>query len=667
MKYKQLLATTVLGLSLAQPFIAAAEEFHFIRPGDPFRIFRQTEALVVELPANLSSDELNSLFLELDGVDVTQMINLDGNRVIFTPSTPYLAGGHSLRLVKMGKNNKLVELKNWRFTTSGEPPKESPTTVTGNIDATYTNIPWKTKEPGRDIPRNNLESQVQMQGTTQTNGWQLSARGNGFINTNDSFNPDGDSVEVGEYLLTAEKPSEDVSTLLRLGNHDIGANNILMNNFYRRGASAQFGIDNERAVVTGFAQNPAQAIGNDNPFGVAKSDQRVVGAHVKVQPIESLGEDLELEGTIYNGEGTTYSAGSAGAFNSDGVASGGQAGLTTVLFKELLSFRSQYAKSKFDFDGKRTGNSAEHDDSQRYSFLLTPLGDTSVGEDGKLRRWNVELAYQTTGTYYDTLLNPFLEKDRNIYSINNSYMHGGLTVDSEIFYKTDNVNDLTTLPSNDSKGAWVQTSYAPEEEMFGTPVFFLGGSANDEDRKETPAGYTGLGLNRVTSSVNGGVSMSHENTVWTLTHTYTQLSDDVDGVNDFHTHFTDLTVEFRAAESVTLRPGLQVEYLREGIDGVSHAYHASLGADIIFLPDKVWNNTNLSVLLNDGATTAEDDFNLQTEFTWQLKQAELNSPGYALALAGIYDNVPDPITGLNTSEKDARVLLKLKLFGPFGF
>jgi hypothetical protein len=667
MKYKQLLATTVLGLSLAQPFTAAAEEFHFIRPGDPFRIFRQTDALVVELPANLSSDELNSLFLELDGVDITQMISLEGNRVIFTPATPYLAGGHTLRLVKMGKNNKLVEIKNWRFTTSGEPPKESPSSVSGNVNATYTNIPWKTKEPGREIPRNNLESQFDMNATTQTEGWQLSARGNGFINTNDSFNPSGDSVEVGEYLISAEKPSEDVSTLLRLGNHDIGANNILMNNFYRRGASAQFGIDNERAVVTAFSQDPAQAIGNDNPLGIAKSEQRVIGAHATVQPSESLGEALEFEGTVYEGEGSTYSAGSAGLLNSTGAGSAGQVGLTTVLFKDLLSFRSQYVKSKFDFDGERTGNSAENDDAQRYSFLLTPLGETNINEEGKLERLNVELAYQTTGTYYDTLLNPFLEKDRDTYSINSSYISGGLTIDNEVFYKTDNSNDLTTLPTNSSLGTWIQTSYAPEEEMFGRPVFFAGGAINDENREDTPAGFAGSYFDRTTASVNGGASMSFESTVLTLTHTYTQLSDRVEGNNDFNTHYTDLTLEFKAAESVTLRPGLQVEYLREGVDGVSHAYHASLGADIMFVQDKIWNNTNLSMLLNDGATTAEDDFNLQTEFTWQLKQSELNSPGYALALAGIYDNVPDPVTGLSTSEKDARVLLRFKIYGPYGF
>jgi hypothetical protein len=667
MKYKQLLATTVLGLSLAQPFTAVAEEFHFIRPGDPFRIFRQTDALVVELPANLSSDELNSLFLELDGVDITQMISLEGNRVIFTPATPYLAGGHTLRLVKMGKNNKLVEIKNWRFTTSGEPPKESPSSVSGNVNATYTNIPWKTKEPGREIPRNNLESQFDMNATTQTEGWQLSARGNGFINTNDSFNPSGDSVEVGEYLISAEKPSEDVSTLLRLGNHDIGANNILMNNFYRRGASAQFGIDNERAVVTAFSQDPAQAIGNDNPLGIAKSEQRVIGAHATVQPSESLGEALEFEGTVYEGEGSTYSAGSAGLLNSTGAGSAGQVGLTTVLFKDLLSFRSQYVKSKFDFDGERTGNSAENDDAQRYSFLLTPLGETNINEEGKLERLNVELAYQTTGTYYDTLLNPFLEKDRDTYSINSSYISGGLTIDNEVFYKTDNSNDLTTLPTNSSLGTWIQTSYAPEEEMFGRPVFFAGGAINDENREDTPAGFAGSYFDRTTASVNGGASMSFESTVLTLTHTYTQLSDRVEGNNDFNTHYTDLTLEFKAAESVTLRPGLQVEYLREGVDGVSHAYHASLGADIMFVQDKIWNNTNLSMLLNDGATTAEDDFNLQTEFTWQLKQSELNSPGYALALAGIYDNVPDPVTGLSTSEKDARVLLRFKIYGPYGF
>lgn len=664
-----------IGLALfSQP--VSAEDFVFIRHGSPDRIFKQDEALVIELPESLSGSELDGMFIELDGIDVTQMVNIDGRHVIFTPATPYYAGGHSLRLVKMGKNRQLVELNRWRFTTSSTPPKESPTTVSGSIDATYTNIPWKDSNPDRNIPRNNLASQMQVQAATQANGWQFTARGNGFLNTEDDFNPAQENIEVGEYLLSAERPSEDVSTLLRLGNHDIGASNLLMDKYYRRGASAEFNIDQNHAIVTAFSQDPAPAIGNRNITGVGKSNQRASGIHTTFRPTES--ERLEVEGTIYKGEGTVSNSFTATGVTTTPISttpvpltyshdegSGSQVGLSAILVPDLITMRTQYAESKFDFDGV-AGNPAEDDDAERASFVFTPLGKM-VSDDGRLQRWTIETYYQRTGTFFDTLLNPTLEKDRNIYAVNSSYLIGGFTLDGEVSYRTDNANDLNNIPTNDALGTWVQTSYAPTEQMFGTPVFFFGGAINDEGRTETPAGYTGPDTDRLTGSVNGGVSMTFDNTVLSLSHTYTQLTDNVDSQNNFRTHYTDLTVEFRPLESVTLRPGVQIEYLDETRDGSSQAYHASLGADVVFVENKYWNTTNISVLLNNGATTVEDDYSLQSEFTWQLQQADINKPGYALALACVYDNAKDPITGLPTAEQDARVLLKLKVYAPFEF
>lgn len=659
---------------------AHADDFRFVRPGDPDRIFHQTEAIAIQLPPNLNQAELNGLFVELDGTDITQMVSVQNGQVVFYPSSPYNAGSHALRLVKLGRNGKLVEINRWNFTVSGAPPVESASSVSGSVDATYSYMPWEDDHPDDRLDRHNGSAQMRIQGATQVERWQFSARGNGFANTDDNFNPAGSNIEVGEYLLSAERPSDDVSALFRLGHHDIGANNLLMNQFYRRGASATLDIDQHTVTLTGFAQNPAPTVGNANITGITEGNQRVQGVRATLRPVASLSDKLEFEGTAYEGEGVlSKSSNSAIVSHLSGVTttsvieeknagSGYQLGFRSTLMENYLALHSQYARANFDADGRHAGVGAEDGHAKRIAFLITPLG-SEVTEDGRLRRWNLEAAYQRAGTFFQSLMNPLLETDRETYALTSSYLYGGYTLDGQLAWATNNTDDLTGIPTERSLNGWVQGSYAPEETIFGQPVFFLGGMFNDEGRWKTPAGYTGLDLNRTSTSVNGGASLSFDKSVWSILHTYARMVDSVTRTNEYYSHYTDLTVEFKAADWWTLRPGLQAEFLDEKIDGSSSSYHISLGSDLIFIPDKFWNNTSLSALLNRDHTPAGDDYNAQTEFTWLLKPVEVNSPGYAVTLAGAYDDLNDITTlpGGQQKNKDARVFLRLKVSAPFAY
>lgn len=660
---------TFLYYSLGVAFVvsnASAEEFRFIRPGDPDRIFKSNEALMIELPANLASSELNSIFIELNGVDITQLVTIQGHNVVFYPSSPYASGSQALRLVRMGKNGKLVEINRWHFTVSGEPPAEQPTTLSGTVDSTYSYMPWHSGRDSEHPKNNNFNTQAQFQGATQAEGWQMTARGNAYLNTEDNYNPAGSNIEVGEYLLSAEKATETGSALFRLGNHDVGVDNILMNNFYRRGASAKLDMLGDGVTVTGFSQDPAPRIGNRNIIGVTEDDQRATGVHATARPVAALGNKLELEGTAYTGRGVQSSTGSTGSDVPQSSGNGYQFGLRSMLWENYLSMRLQQAYSQFDFDGPHNVYGAQSDDGQRFSFNLTPLG-AQVSSDGRLQLWNVEMAYQKMGAFYESLLSQLEEGDREKYSVGTNYIYGGSTISGEVAWITTNVNDFSDLPTDRALNSWVQASYAPEEEWWGRPVFFAGGTFSDEGRQKTPGGYSGFGLDRTTHSVNVGTSLSFNETVGTLNHTFTKQNDNKLEGASYYTHYTDLTLEFKPLEWATLRPGVQMEWLTQTGTGESRSAHASLGADIVIIPDTLWNYTNYSTLINGGGSSTRSNTNLESEFTWQLKSAEINSPGYALALAGMYGNLTDPDTNQVMQTKDARVFLRLKVSAPFAY
>ncbi len=292
------LAAAIIALTVSP---AIAETFTFLRPGNPVRAFQQTEPLRVALPTGLSADELNQLFLELNGIDITQLVALDNGAVIFYPSSPYSAGSQTLRLVRLGKNGKLVELNSWNFTVASASPVSSPSSVTGSVDGTYSFLGFENGKLGETPDRHNLTSQFHVEGATQQGAWQLKGRANGFLNSDADFNPAGDALEVGEYLLSAERPGEEVDATFRLGHHNIGASNLLMDQFYRRGASAQFNF-NDKAMVTGFVQNPAALFGNRDFTGIESGNQRVEGVHTTFRPVDN--SDATIEATAYGGSGS---------------------------------------------------------------------------------------------------------------------------------------------------------------------------------------------------------------------------------------------------------------------------------------------------------------------------------------------------------------------------
>ena len=656
----------ILSLALATSFFALsilpakAEEFIFVRPGDPDRIFKRNEALVIELPASLSQDDLNTLFLELDGVDITQMVALNGTQVVFTPASPYASGSHALRLVRMGANGKLVEINRWSFMVAGGvPPVEQSASLKGNIDATYSHMAWNNYDREDEPNRGNLAMQGKVNGNAQTHGWQLSARGNGFINSERELNPNGDRGEIGEYLLRAEKPDETLSTTLNLGHHKIEASNLLIDRFYRRGASAKFDFLHDRAGLAGFIMNPSSITGNRNLSGFDEGESVVRGLHARARPFAKLGDRLAFEGSFYSGQKGITGNGTAGSLTERPDASGYQLGLTSSLIENYLDLSTQYSESDFDPDGRHTGVGEENDHAYDVSFTFFPFGG-KIAKDGSIRQWKIDAGYQQTGTGFDTLLNSALESDRKTWKLASAYARGGLSLDAEAKWLTDNVNDDPDKTRDGALSVWAQTSYAPEKEIWGMPVFSLGAALSDEERRRTPAGYVGDGLDRKTGSLNGGVALGFETISLSLNHTYTKFIDDIDTTAEYESHFTDVGAEYQLSERVTLKPGLQFEYLDEDSDGASRATHASLGGEFILIPQKLWNNSDYSMLLNDGNTPAGREFRAETEFTWLLKTADVNSPGLALAVAGHYDNEMDTDDSTDEEDEDARVFIRLK-------
>ena len=71
-----------------------------------------SEPIRIAVPA-LSTDKLEPLALELNGLDVTLLVAREPGRLVFTPPQPLAWGRHQLRLVERATNGEILERGRW--------------------------------------------------------------------------------------------------------------------------------------------------------------------------------------------------------------------------------------------------------------------------------------------------------------------------------------------------------------------------------------------------------------------------------------------------------------------------------------------------------------------------------------------------------------------------
>lgn len=661
---------TALGLALSlfsMPALAA-EDFSLGFPRAPSRVFTGDDILTLHIGEGIDDEALSSLFLELDGVDITERVELEGSVITFRPENSHAPGRHTLRIVKLGTTAKIEEIKRWTFLVSGEDGivPDRAVTLEGVVNGTYTARPWDNYDDETDEPDlQNITSEAEVSVNAGGDKWAASFDANGLANSDRGLNPGGDAKEVGEYLADTSLSHGEADLRVRLGNHDPGAENILMDQFHRRGVSAFVNNKDDAFKAGGFIMNPAAQIGNDNISGVEEEDQRIGGVQGTWRPLPALGEKLELESAFYTGEGGQDGAGSASVYSDNPEGHGYQVGVRSALVPGRLNVRAQYAHSAIDEDGRNATFDEESANAYDLSATYFPYSSAETS-DGVPRGLELGVRYYRAGTDYKTLMNNGAESDREIIEARGDYYYDNWTLDGDIAWLRDNIDGDALVPIDSSLQGRAQASYTPKTGLPGMPVFSFGGSFSDDRRLDSPANYQGDGLDRLTTSLNGGVVLSFEAVTWTLDHTYTQLDDDAQSVSDYTSHYTDTGLDFRVSEFLTISPGVQSEFLDEAETGESQNWHARLGVESAIIADRLYSTTHLSAQIDKNTDSADGRrYYAESELTWVMRHAELNRPGFALSLAGHYDNHADTDPFDDEEPEEARVFVRLKFSDRF--
>ena len=666
------LAGFAFGGLLLAALPARAEGFDLIEPQGAARLGR--DPIVLSLPQNLASAELNQFYLELDEVDITQLVSLSDNRVIYAPQDSLAAGRHKLRLVRAAPNDKIVEIGIWTVIVSGAaeaeqgPVQNTPvqSTYGADIEAVYSYLVADNLHGDSAIDPHNLAASGFVEGQRKAPGLALSGKGNFNYDSENANQIDGDRLALGEYLVTAENSGGQMSETFKFGNHDAGIGTLLVDDFYRRGFSVKTDFGAGRAAVTGFAQDPTVQTGNRNVSGVMESKDRAQGINVSLAPFAALMDRFLLDATLYQGQRDDDIAdGTGGASDSPNEGHGYGFGIEGKTPGNRVKIRTEYAHSVFDAD--KTGPlAAEGGDAYKITATYLPTKDQTTA-DGHFKRWGVDATFERIGTFFQSLANASLPGDVSRLDLGSHYIEGGFNLDGSAWFATNNVDNDPALTDDQDMGASAQLAWSPETvdglSFLGTPTFMLGAGVSDQARVDTPVGYLGSDLGQRTVTANAGLTASREKLTWTLTHTYTHFEDRAYAPNGYVSHFDDLSVDYQAHERLLLRPGVQAEYLDQRQDGASMAWFLNLGVEAVLIPGKLRNVSSASFLLNDGNTQDNDRHTAESEFTWQFRDADNFSPGLAVSLDGQYDHAA--LSSAAGSDDEYKIFARLKLSAPF--
>lgn len=626
------------------------------------------------IAGDVSDAQFNSLYVQFDGYDVTQMVRVDGRTVSFQSPTRLQSGDHTLRVLEQVAGGKFVERQNWTIRVAGEGMKDA--SVSGSLDAML------SARVADNLHGSQQENRLWGQGNLSANAvagaqdWDVQARVNSFYDSVSENNPDTNNLELGEYLVTARHFHGDLSSRFSLGNHDAGISNLLIDRFYRRGASATLNYANT-VELTGFSQDPARAYGNSNPAGVAHDDQLASGVNLRLYPVPSSDKRVFVESSLYTGDGTLQGNGSTVAddFSNRGhgwaVAAGAQS------MDDKANLRGDYAHSTYDADGSGSLLRSEDAHAQRVRFMYAPLGNLQV-MDANAKQWVLTALYQRTGTFFRALTNSSLPQDERRFELSSNYQHDTLSLASDAYVVQNNTDALADLPTDRSYGGSSQLSFSPiaidsaldPQDWFTYSNFTAGMSFNHDGRLDTPFAYAGDKLNQRLFSANAGWSATFSKATLSLNHTYSDFADFVTASNGYKDNLSALSLTYTPNERFTVTPAIQYESNNPAFADDWTKTYLSLDTTTVLIPDKLTHNLHFAGTVDNGSSVA-DQYNVSTDLTWQIRQAQRNHPGYALVASGYYQN-QGPISasaagsGLS-SGSDYKVYLQLRISAPFGF
>ncbi len=631
---------------------------------------RPSDAYRFHIPTDIPADYLQSLALELDGIDVTALIQRDGEYAVFTPPRPLAWGEHRIRIVQYDADGGINELGNWivdirRSRRFRELSAAADITITA-FQRLSENL---TGTPG---PNTGSQGGARLKGHIADDDWRVDGRANVLYDSLKQITGSHRSVDIGEYLLTGKLSNDTGMATVNIGHHEQGYSSLILQDFNRRGISGSLTANTLHTRVSAFAKRSDAIIGGPDILGVSQRDRRVDGVTLETQPLADSPKALYLSAGYITGRGQSGGTGT-GSFGSTGVGDAWTGIADSLLFGDRLHLRGEYAASRFDFDG-RGGFAGEADHAWHALASYAP-----AARPDRAYNWTLGLENRRVGTFFKSLANPTLPADRDMVRVFGNIRWRTLSAQAYAARETDNVDDNPAFATVLSRIYDLSLNYAPQAaqdnegrvtDWLGVQNYSLQFNSTRKSEQDRSALVLADPTDKLTRLASLNASFTHDLWSWGLAYSYSDFEDMANLFADTRSQSASLNASFRLFDQrLSLTPTAQFQTTLDTDHDIRlNNTIVGLTTEIIVIPQRLTGGLQITMnrSLQTDDTIDSRIWTLGANLNWTLIPARTNHPGFNLGLSGSLQNADDRVpAGLSTD--DYQVFMSLTLTAPVAY
>lgn len=612
------------------------------------------ETIRIQLPS-LQRQQLASarLIVEMDSVDISEMLNQEGDEVLYTPLQPLAPGSHELRLVYYGDDGSIDELAVWSLEVRAlKLLKSYQVSSNTQLSAVY-------RVDEKNIPQP-LQDRMQGQGSSQigfnTAGDTWRSNGQFDLYYNSLNSQDGDDntrpFDVGEFLVEVDSPYLGA----KFGHHSQTVHSLVMEGFHRRGVSIQGKAPTLQSRATGFAYSADDVQGFGEGLGISDHDNRVQGVILESNPLPGHEQLLYVSATHLTGRRPynpyfdpdmplELSEGSAQAIT-----------LQSHLFDKRLQLQAEYANTKYDFS---TSDSlaGEHDDAHAASLIWQ-----SFNHNGLF--WHVGLEHQKIGTFFKSMANETLVSDKQQQRLFGGLQWRAWGLLVSLIKQHDNVEDLDALPTIETHQRTFTLSWAPQRRgdgLLGTPSLNFTWATQDQEQIHTPLDNLSPEVGNQLDSWTASADFNYDWGRWGGDISSSEFDDETTPYNNSCIFSYALSADYSHGEWWSVSSSYRQQRIDyQGAGEVATNTQFELVSRFQILPQRLDGSLQYNLNHNEIDNDLQDNEtdSLSVSLDWTLRHARNNTLGFLLSLSGQFNHYDDRLQPVAPGD-DRQVFLTL--------
>lgn len=661
-------------LMLAQPFMVslgfaaddlATLEISLVEPQTQEAYLPQ-ESLRMQLPEALSAVLLSQLSIELNGIDVTALVQYDNGELQFTPVIPLSSGQHELRIVGYALDGSVYEVGYWLIHVR-IPGLDRERSVSGNVDLSATQRLAESSDysSGRG---SSSQGSGSFQGVSTSDFVQLSGHMDILYADNTDYSATGNALELGTFLASAQSDTFGIN----LGHHAVATNDLLFDGYDKRGVSINSQWQPLNTQLTLFGMSAQDQVGAENMLGLNDRDNHYQGGVLQARLWHSPRHEAHLSAGYISGRRSDAGYGSWQQQSPVMEGSGWNMTLDTHWYTRQLWLRLERAATdtrQLDIDGTQYSDTA-------YSALVVA---TPALADGNL---SLGAEVKQVGRAYQSLANPFLPNDRYSERVFTQFAAGNWSINASLGSENNNTDNDPARSLTKLRQARADINYShfssgdnkTEKDrlraLLGTPSLSLSVERMDFRDARTAAGFATQDM--LSESISLSAAFAANRWSWSVGSSYQAFEDFTNLQSDSRIHSVFANANFPLGRHIVLQPGWERQRMHNrDYDAVSYNTIYSLSSSFVILPERL--KGELSVISSDNRAL-NDPFYLQdnrnqylaAEVVWHAKKPRPNQFGLDVSLSASNQGYRDRLFGENNNDS-YQVFLTLRTTLPIQF